>query len=84
LRAAAAPASRHGDSRESRRYDVPARHEPAAQPAHAAPTLAAPSLAPAPTAEPPPKKSSDILPRGEWEPPRKRVIDTSNPYGEDK
>ncbi|HEY2746714.1 MAG TPA: serine/threonine-protein kinase, partial [Polyangia bacterium] len=84
VRAAAAPASRHGDSRESRRYDVPARHEPAAQPAHAAPTLAAPSLAPAPTAEPPPKKSSDILPRGEWEPPRKRVIDTSNPYGEDK
>ena len=53
-----------------------------------------PSVAPAPSAvssapEPParaerPERRRDIAPRGEWEPPRKRAIDTSNPYDEDQ
>jgi hypothetical protein len=39
-----------------------------------------PAPAPATSSE----RKSDIVPRGEWEPPRKRVIDTSNPYGDEK
>ena len=85
VRAASAPASRHGEARESRHWDPPARHEPPPSPARAEPVVASPSLAPPPAAAPPEReKSNDIVPRGEWEPPRKRTIDTSNPYGEEK
>jgi eukaryotic-like serine/threonine-protein kinase len=44
----------------------------------------APSLAPPPPAAPARASSNDIIPRGEWEPPRRRAIDTNNPYGEEK
>jgi len=86
VRASPAPSSRHSESRGESRREAPARHEPPPPPARPQPVLAAPSLAPAPASEPPPKRASsnDIVPRGEWEPPRKRVIDTSNPYGEEK
>jgi eukaryotic-like serine/threonine-protein kinase len=67
----------------ARHYDAPARHE-AQPPQHAPASLATPSLAPAPVAEKPRRDPNDIVPRGEWEPPRKRTIDTSNPYGDDK
>ena len=68
---------------EPRHYEAPARHELPQQP-HAPSSIATPSLAPAPVAAPPRRDSNDIAPRGEWEPPRKRTIDTSNPYGDDK
>ena len=41
-------------------------------------------VAPAPVAAKPRRDPNDIVPRGEWEPPRKRTIDTSNPYSDDK
>jgi serine/threonine protein kinase len=46
-----------------------------------------PAAAPAPAPSPPPARSSapaDIAPRGEWEAPRRRGIDSNNPYGEEK
>ncbi|MGZ3408213.1 MAG: serine/threonine protein kinase, partial [Polyangia bacterium] len=72
--------SRHWDSRHS---DITVRHDPP-PPQKAPASIATPSLAPAPVAEKPRRDPNDIVPRGEWEPPRKRTIDTSNPYGEDK
>ena len=84
-----APAARSGSSergssrRESQRhFEPPARHEPPPPPMRPAAIATAP--APAPAAAPERKSANDIVPRGEWEPPRKRVIDTSNPYGDEK
>ena len=85
-----APAARSGSSergssrRESQRhFEPPARHEPPPPPPMR-PAAIATAPAPAPAAAPERKSANDIVPRGEWEPPRKRVIDTSNPYGDEK
>ena len=83
---AAAHASNGGERSTSRRSEQSrpsARREPPPPPARPAAPVATPALAPPPAAAPS-RSSNDIVPRGEWEPPRKRIIDTSNPYGEDK
>jgi hypothetical protein len=80
------PAHASTERAPSRRWEPP-RHDVA--PAHPvqpiatrpATATASPSLAPAPAAAP---ARQDITPRSEWEAPRKRTIDTSNPYGEEK
>jgi len=73
--------SRHWEPRHS---EPPARHDPPPPPQQAPSSVSTPSLAPAPVAAPSRRDSHDIVPRGEWEPPRKRTIDTSNPYGDEK
>ena len=68
---------------EPPRHDVaPARHDPPPPPARPA-AIATPSVAPAAVAAPS-RDRQDIAPRGEWEPPRKRIIDSNNPYGDEK
>ncbi len=82
-RAAAAErsSSRHS---ESQRHGESAARRESGPPARPAAMVTAPALAPAPVAAPARQTPNDIAPRGEWEPPRKRAIDTSNPYGDDK
>jgi serine/threonine protein kinase len=67
----------HHEAPPARRESSPAARAPVSAP-EAAPVIAAPL--------PPPKASApvDVAPRGEWEPPRKRKIDTTNPYGDEK
>jgi serine/threonine-protein kinase len=61
---------------------APVRHVEAPPPIR---PQAAPAPAPTPVASSPRTSAPvDISPRGEWEPPRKRTIDTNNPYGEEK
>ena len=72
----------HGHETPVRRIEPARRVEPV--------TSRSPQAAPAsaPIVADPPRNTSerrnDIAPRGEWEPPRKRSIDTSNPYDEDQ
>ena len=81
---AAASAERAPSRRESSRHgEAPARHEPPPPPLRPAAIVSAPPP-PAAVAAPERKRPNDIVPRGEWEPPRKRAIDTSNPYGDEK
>jgi serine/threonine-protein kinase len=80
----AVPAPAAPARRESSRRDAPARRPDAPAQRVAAP---APSVAPAVAEPEPPKRSErkqDIVPRGEYEGPRRRVIDTNNPYGEER
>ena len=75
------------ESPSSRRESPGRRAEP--PPSRQGAAAAAPPIAPALVAEPParaerPERKGDISPRGEWEPPRKRNIDTTNPYGEER
>ncbi|HEX6837513.1 MAG TPA: hypothetical protein VF334_13125, partial [Polyangia bacterium] len=79
---AASSSDRAPGRRESRHWDPPARHEPPPPPTRPAAIVTAPAPSPAPATAS--ERKSDIVPRGEWEPPRKRVIDTSNPYGDEK
>ena len=83
VHATPSPNGRHNDARH---WESPSRHDLATTPARSMMPVTTPAMAPPPVVEAPPKreKANDIVPRGEWEPPRKRVIDTSNPYGEDK
>jgi PEGA domain len=77
----AAPSRRESSRRESSRRPEPVVQRPAAPPPPVAPAIAEPEPAPAPKRV---ERKPDIAPRGEWEPPRKRVIDTNNPYGEER
>jgi serine/threonine-protein kinase len=84
---AAARGSNGGERSTSRRWEQtrqPAHREPPPPPARPTAIVATPALTAPPAAAPSRASSNDIVPRGEWEPPRKRAIDTSNPYGEDK
>jgi serine/threonine-protein kinase len=77
---APAPAVHHERPAASSRVATPARaagHAPEAVAPASAPVVADP---PANRAE----RKSDIAPRGEWAPPRKRSIDTSNPYEDER
>ena len=68
----------HHESTPARRVEPPAapvREQPIV------PVAIAPALVAAPVKSSAP---AEIQPRGEWEPPRKRNIDTHNPYGEEK
>jgi hypothetical protein len=69
--------------REVRRPErqIQVRRNDAPPPARPAPVEA--PLPPAPVAAAP-ARSSDILPRNPNDPPKRRVIDTRNPYGEDQ
>jgi hypothetical protein len=83
---AVTPTPQPSSRRESSsRREVPARRNdpPPSRPAPAS----SPALAPAAVAEPPQRSErpkGEIAPRGEWEAPRKRTIDTNNPYGEER
>jgi hypothetical protein len=78
LTATPQPARRSEPPRHSE--PPPRRAEPVARRAEPPP-----AAAPPPVAEPPARPASnDIAPRGEYEPRRRRAIDTNNPYGEDK
>ncbi len=64
---------------QTRREPPPVRRaEPQARPSQPS---APPPSAPAPVVAQPRQQSNDIAPRGEWEPPKRRNIDTNNPYG---
>jgi hypothetical protein len=67
------------------REPPPRRREPVRRPESAPAPVASSAGSPPPAAAPPSSRSSapgDIAPRGEWEPPRRRGIDSNNPYGE--
>jgi eukaryotic-like serine/threonine-protein kinase len=63
---------------QSRRREPPPRRQ---EPAFSPPPTPAPVATPS---QPRARDTSDIPARGEWEPPRRRSIDTNNPYGEEK
>ncbi|MDB4971172.1 MAG: serine/threonine protein kinase, partial [Myxococcales bacterium] len=74
--------SSRGSSSWRRESSAPARRlEPAPRILTAAPSA---SQDPPPSAPPPSRSSGDIAPRGQWEAPKRRGIDTNNPYGEEK
>jgi serine/threonine-protein kinase len=63
------------------------------EPIRTATASAPPSVSPAPAVTPalnaaapssPARTNKEVAPRGEWEPPRKRAIDTSNPYDQER
>ena len=81
LNSAPSPPSRSGPPRR----EPPRRVEPARPPAPVvvARPPAPPPPAPSPPVEPPrAEHRADIAPRGEGEAPRRRSIDTNNPYGD--
>ena len=64
---------------QTRREPPPVRRaEPQMRPSQPS---APPPSAPQPVVAQPRQQSNDIAPRGEWEPPKRRNIDTNNPYG---
>jgi serine/threonine-protein kinase len=65
---------------QTRREPPPVRRAEPQQPRPSQPS-APPASAPQPVAVQPRPSSNDIAPRGEWEPPKRRNIDTNNPYG---
>jgi protein TonB len=71
-----------------RRPEPPRRSEPPPRRAESPPSAPPPVAAPEPVerAERPQRSraAGDITPRGEWETPRRRAIDTNNPYGDEK
>jgi serine/threonine protein kinase len=74
----AKPVERPREAVSRREPPPPRRAEPQARPS-AAPSP--PPSAPQPVSAPSRASTNDIAPRGEWEPPRRRNIDTNNPYG---
>ncbi len=71
----------HGHEAPARRVEPARRAEPVTSRLPLAAPASAPVVEPQRTTN---ERRSDIAPRGEWEPPRKRSIDTSNPYDEDQ
>jgi serine/threonine protein kinase len=83
----AAPAS--SLAHRERGHESPGhRFEPARRAESVSSQMSSSAPAAAPVIADPPRerteRRTDIAPRGEWEPPRKRKIDTSNPYDEDQ
>jgi serine/threonine protein kinase len=65
-----------GSRRES---SAPSRRQ---EPPRVTAAAVSPSLEPPPSAPPPARASGDIPARGQWEGPKRRAIDSNNPYGE--
>jgi serine/threonine protein kinase len=86
--AAPAPAARRLPVRPPLRRPEPVRptsatSSPGRSPGSSPAALVSPALA---TEQPSQRndRNKEIAPRGEWEPPRKRAIDTSNPYDQER